>query len=748
MNILPELSAIAAAKYGLHLKDPIYKAFDKLIQDSRFGLIKNQAQDDYTEFDELMWAYSAYNTTCLTIRHILRLIEIINGRKGYYAKKTPLEPRDTIFYWINILINEYMNAGNGYSDNYTRGSGIVNGIKMRAAIYYILDILNCENALFEDNVGNSVLPSPYYLMGREITQVIIHGTESGVGYLDSDDNQYYVDVEIKNLLSSSGSSITRTVLVGEDKLYEGETVTMYVGASTHLPYSFYSVTVKDFNCDVEPLYTFTRDDEYTPGAVKEKSGTPPMTIYTVDTSLLDWVINGAVGGVGKLGKNYLKQKTTSIPNGAAGTFISGGEGWLDVLNGITFTTTASTTRIGMLFHIIGNGNILPTGVGDIMLVEGSTIPSSYDAETNLFTESVMQGCYQTTNDTFVAGTQLLYAGDDGKGGTHNYSSTTEFIQTRCKTYSQTVEPNTTYSMRVFNSSYNNLEGALYLLSEPGTITPQFVALSGQKSIPDNGSFVTNDEQWVDLEYSDYRTVIIGQCPVDTRPMTYDYCESFADLKAGTYKIMVDIWGNTLMSDNLTIGCSDYTGCVDDNWDGGQNDINEFFALIKEDNTFAISKQNIFASGTTKKSKYEPYPNYHHREFEFTLDSDTKVGLYHKAYYTSTAYAYPPYFRFYIVDADAEVYDFTTTDCSPTNMSGYSAWKKYQVTVQVRAYALDDEGQPTGLAKNTSIELDDFLYDGDSISLTSTSIDILTFEGWNTIEVLSDIQPTIYIKYQQ
>ena len=207
----------------------------------------------------------------------------------------------------------------------------------------------------------------------------------------------------------------------------------------------------------------------------ELTGALPLRFRSDGTSLLDWSITGAAGGVGKLGKNYLKQKTTSIPNGAAGTFISGGDAWLDVLNGITFTTTANTTRIGMLFHIIGNGSILPTGVGDIMLVEGSAIPTAYDAETNLFTESVMQGCYQTTNDTFVAGTQLLYAGDDGKGGTHNYSSTAEFIQTRCKTYSQRVKPNTTYSVRVFNSFYNNLEGALYLLSESGAIAPQFVA---------------------------------------------------------------------------------------------------------------------------------------------------------------------------------------------------------------------------------------------------------------------------------
>lgn len=473
----------------------------------------------------------------------------------------------------------------------------------------------------------------------------------------------------------------------------------------------------------------------------ELTGALPLRFRSDGAALLDWSITGAAGGVGKLGKNYLKQKTTSIPNGAAGTFISGGDAWLDVLNGITFTTTAGTTRIGMLFHIIGNGSILPTGVGDIMLVEGSAIPTAYNDETNLFSKSIIQGCYQTTNDTFVAGTQLLYAGDDGKGGTHNYSSTAEFIQTRCKTYSQRVKPNTTYSVRVFNSSYNNLEVALYLLSEPGAIAPQFVALSGQKSIPDNGTFAANDEQWVGLAYSDYRTVTIGQCPVDTRPMTYDYCESFADLKAGTYKLMIDIWGNIRMSDNITIGFQDYTGCVDDNWNGDQSGINEFFALIKEDDTFAIQKTNILENGISKRSKEAPYPNYYHREFTFTLDNDTKVGLYHKAYYTSTVYAYPPYFRFMIVDSDVAAEAFTTTNVSPANMSGYSAWEKYSVSLPVN---ISSRGQ----TQTVTVDLgDSFLGAGDTISLADTHVSIPTYSDVNVITVDSEVQPSeMYIKY--
>lgn len=492
-----------------------------------------------------------------------------------------------------------------------------------------------------------------------------------------------------------------------------------------------------------------------PIPIRELVGALPLDFKSVGEDLIDWSITGAAGGVGKLGKNYLKQKTTSIPNGAAGTYLAGGVDWEDILNGITFTTTATTTRLGLQFHVTTNTNIVPSGVGDIMLVEGSTIPSSYDAATNLFNKTITQGAYTSHNDYLLADTtQSLYGGDDGYGGYQLYRPRIQteeerraFLQTRCKIFTtQEVKPNTTYSVRVFNSSYNNLEGAKYLFKEPGTITPHFMPLSSQKSIPGNETFVTNTEQWVDLTPSYTRETgssNVRTVAVDARPMVYEYCESFADLKAGTYKLMIDIWANTLMSDNLTIGCSDYTGCCDDNWLGDLYGVEEFFALVKEDNTFAIPKTNIFASGTTKKSKYEPYPNYHHREFTFTLDSDTKVGLFHKAYYTSSTYAYPPYFRFYIVDSDVVADDFVTTGIWPSNISGDSAWEKYTVTLPVTVTSGNQ-------SQTVTLDLGDSLLEAnDTISFSDTHVSIPTYSGANTITVDSEVQPSeMYIKYRK
>ena len=767
MNILPELSAIAAAKYGLQLKDPIYKAFDKLVQDSRFELIKNPGVDDYAEFNDKLKTYANRNTTCTTIRYILILIQILNGRKGYYTKKTtePLEPRDTIFYWIDMLLKEFMNSGNGYSYDYdTRGSGVVNGIKMRAAIYYILDILNCEDALYADAVTSGVMSSPYFFMGRDITQIVIHGTASGVGTLDTTDGKYYVDVEIYDILKDK--TTTLNICLGDSALGEGDTHTITSPTYSNYGDSFYRVTVKDFNCDIETNYTLTRENEITPGAIKEKTGTPPMKFYTVDTSLLDWVINGATGGVGKLGKNYLKPRLEAIPNGAAGTY-QGLTGWLtnyaDVGN--TFTIPAGITYIILDIRRSSESSFTPSDIGNVMLIEGNTIPSSYDASTTLCKEPIMQG--NLSNETWgyqswtEGSSQILYAGYDTVGAVSYYGQESSKMPVRCKSCAIAVKPNTTYSIRIFNANYSDIQIDLVYATAPGTVTPTVTACSAytQKSIPGNDTFVTNNEQWISLVTSHNRNVSdywgpVGTVACDVRPLTYEYCNYYATLKAGTYKVMIDCWGNNRFSGTggYWTGIQDYTGCVYDNFNYDQlSNIYEWFGLVEEDNTIVVSKSKLLPDGiTTKATRIDstpPLPNYFHKEVEFTLDHDAKVGLMHRAYYWNPSEILPAYFRFMIVDSDVEAVYFETTGADPAQMQGYSAWEKYQVKVSVVVYNNAVPGEAALWVKK-DIPVDDFLYDGDSVSLKSSSVDIETFEGWNSIVVDSDVQPTIYIKYQQ
>ncbi len=486
--------------------------------------------------------------------------------------------------------------------------------------------------------------------------------------------------------------------------------------------------------------------------VRELTRALPLRFRSNGTSLLDWRITGAAGGVGKLGKNYLKLKTDPIPNGAAGTWLAYAPGFVNAVNGFTVNSGNAARLLFQIRHY-GDYAVQPSHVGDIMMTEGSTIPTAYDADTTMYKQGIMQGNivnHDATAPRTVGVTQELYCGDDGGGGTNNYIISPSNIAIRCKTYSIPVKPNTDYSVRVFNSSYNDIEFYTCYYSEPGTITPTVTACSAytQKSIPGNDTFVEDTEQWVKLVYSHYRRSEYQYAlPCDVRPVKYDYCEYFATLKAGTYKLMIDTWGNNRFSGTggYWTGIQDYSGCVYDNFSYGNTQGNEWFTLLAEDNTVIIAKSDILPSGISSKSKRvddgAPYPNYFHKEVTFTLQEDTKVGLFHKAYYENNSDPIPAYHRFMIVDSDVEAEEFATTGADPCNMTGYSAWEKYNVSLPVN---ISSRGQ----TQTVTVDLgDSFLGAGDTISLADTHTAIPTYSGTNIITVDSEVQPTeMYIKY--
>ncbi|SEH42278.1 hypothetical protein SAMN02910265_00589 [Ruminococcus flavefaciens] len=473
----------------------------------------------------------------------------------------------------------------------------------------------------------------------------------------------------------------------------------------------------------------------------------PLRFRSDGASLLDWSITGAAGGVGKLGKNYLKPRLEAIPNGSMGTLVST-TGWQSS-DGYTFNT-GDATKMMILFKHNGDAEILPSHIGDIMLVEGSTIPTSYDASATLFDAEITQGT-TTRHDTpdSTAQSQGLFCGLDQYGRYNLYGQEASWLNKRCKSFLIDVKPNTDYSVRMFNSSYNDIKIAPGLYKAPGTVTPVFTGCSAytQKSIPGNGTFVTNNEQWISLNYSQSRRLeYYYALPCDVRPIRYEFCNYYATLKAGTYKVMIDTWGNNrFFNPALATGIQDYTGCVDDNFNYTGNQGNEWFALVEENNTVIIQKRDILPSGISSKTKTisdgAPYPNYFHNEITFTLDHDCKVGLIHKAYYESLSYSKPAYHRFMIVDSDVEAEEFTTTGAVPCDMNGYSAWEKYNVSLPVN---ISSRGQ----TQTVTVDLgDSFLGAGDTISLADTHTAIPTYSGTNTITVDSEVQPSeMYIKY--
>ena len=162
------------------------------------------------------------------------------------------------------------------------------------------------------------------------------------------------------------------------------------------------------------------------GKEREMTKKLPLTLRSDGTSLLDWRISGAAGGVGRTGKNYLRQTTAPIPNGAVGTFIEANtDGWFNgsqnIANGYSFNTKTAK-RIVLVFAKSDESALSVSEVGDLMLVEGTTVPATYNADTNLYKKNIIWGgLYPHTYAPYPAtysedGAQELYAGDNGYGG--------------------------------------------------------------------------------------------------------------------------------------------------------------------------------------------------------------------------------------------------------------------------------------------------------------------------------------------
>lgn len=267
MNILPELGEIAAAKYGLQMKDPMFRALDKLSQDPKFELIKNIIDDDFADFDSNMYDLFNDNQTVRVLRDFLDIIGVLNGRKGFYSRVENPEPEQNICYWINMLIEEIANGAN--NDKFTSlpliGSGIINGQRFRAAIYYILDILGCQNAQYAETVTCKFNTS-CYIYGRELSAITIYGNASGVGEQVTPGTGFYnVGFKLYDMLDNSWDDNYQLFIqpIGDEPLYEGDSYTITVpntvDSSKH---SIYKLELQHFITDIEPTFKLTRAPLY------------------------------------------------------------------------------------------------------------------------------------------------------------------------------------------------------------------------------------------------------------------------------------------------------------------------------------------------------------------------------------------------------------------------------------------------------------------------------------------------------
>lgn len=295
---------------------------------------------------------------------------------------------------------------------------------------------------------------------------------------------------------------------------------------------------------------------------------------------------------------------------------------------------------------------------------------------------------------------------------------------------------------------------IYLLDDPDTIAQEFVSAAntggGVCAIPSCGEYVTDTEQWCRLDCivtggSSTQSSIVA---VDTRPNKYEFCESFAELEAGTYKLMVEVLGNHILRQG-GIGFVSYGGNIYDSYTPTSaytpSNVYERFALVAEDDTLIIPETNIFDSTTVRNSETAPYPNFFHKEYTFTLTKKTKVGVIHRAY--SNAHNYwsgdadlYAYFRFMICNADVEAEEFESTNLY-ANISGESAWEPYRCYLPLIIRSGENE-------QTVDIDLGASLLEaGETVSYSDTHTAIPTYIGVNTITADSDIQPAeMYVKY--
>lgn len=255
MTICNELYEIASAYYGLQIKDPIYYALAKLVEDPKFELLQDMFNDDPDDFDKYLDYYFANNDTCQILANFSRMIYILNGRKAFYGpNELPLPGvelgDDNILYWVSVLGNELMHCGNKLGAGYNRfgiqweGDGLISGSRIRAALFHILDILSkSNNRIYEE--PSITVKTPFSFFGKEFDEFIIAGTPQGIGYLNPSDNLYYVDLVIKDIFSNTGVETRLPVQLGDSKLYDNNAVHYALPSGTSFGHSFYQISVME-----------------------------------------------------------------------------------------------------------------------------------------------------------------------------------------------------------------------------------------------------------------------------------------------------------------------------------------------------------------------------------------------------------------------------------------------------------------------------------------------------------------------
>lgn len=438
-----------------------------------------------------------------------------------------------------------------------------------------------------------------------------------------------------------------------------------------------------------------------PQPIREITAPPPLEFKSFGEPLIDWRIKGAAGGVGVLGRNYLKQEEKTLPDGGYGIRIYASS-YLSSRT-VTFNSGAAT-GINFVFKNSDDSNISPTDVG--------TITISASGQPDIVISDIYQGGISTEDVGSADGRYCVGYGDDSSGRTIIYNNdNTQYIPVRCRTLPVVISENTDYTITRTGGS-EDIDFAYTLTKDRGNISIYW-SNTTVNSIPGNEAADKNVEQWtrVDTDYA--RINAYGaNTQIDSHPATYENCAYYADLPVGHWKVVAECLNNDFTNSAIV------------------DDTTPYMALIAEDGTEIISKTNLFQS----RSVY-----FNHEEYDFVLSDDTKVGLYFKALHRD---GYPAYVRFMIVDYDVQAESFTANVQGDNPITGMTCWEPYHHTIPVTV---------TSGSTSTTIDIVviDALGANDFIDFSTTNISIPTYSGINTITFGTDVQPSkIYIKYRK
>ncbi len=446
------------------------------------------------------------------------------------------------------------------------------------------------------------------------------------------------------------------------------------------------------------------DEEIWNNKIGKLTGALPLTFYANGTDLLDWKIRGAAGGVGKIGKNYLKQTEITLPSGSYGERVDTTTSWITARTG-TFNSGAATT-IGFNLHKSDDSDITPANVGMIYIAEGDALPETEGEELVIF----QGGITSKGDDSFPSVYHLMRYGDDGFGNIQQFkpNGNAAYIPIRCGTDLFELKPRTNYTFARVGGD-NDIEIQYVTGRYERTVSVDFVQADAP-AIPDGGTTTIDDAQWCKMTASEYYNSSGIMIPIDNRAECYENCTAFAELKAGHYKVIVE----AIIKDSEKLSTMIY----------GEN--TPYLMLIDDSNNKVLSKTEIFSTVRL----------WNHEEYDFTLTSDTKVGLFAKAYFSGST----NYVRFMIVDyAETAVPFDVSSDYG--QLTGVSCWESYHVTLPLTI---------TSVSQSTTVTIDlgtDFLGANDTIDFTANHTSIPTYSGINIITADTDIQPSeLYIKY--